>query len=292
MITFPVLNAFFTPTGLCLHMNEGTLNLPVFPNDMRKQLKMMYKSSDLAELSWEKYFLQNDLEKNVLFERPHVLKSTSQLNMVSYDCCDRGTFDRIVKIVQFFKNSSEEQLGSQALVSYYYDNKRLCSIQACFNFKNTISEIKQYEKCVKATIEEHKALTGWCLDGNSISDNPFGFSDSEKLLNYIKAYRIATLNSSQKADKNVYLNNERCFAYERDEDIYDEVSEMLFENAYSIFMFEELPKRLGMLDDYYDELNFSYSLSYYYAMIFDEVCEKMFNCADEVFKYNAMWQTA
>lgn len=291
MMTVPILNAFFTSAGLCLHMNEGTLDLPMSPGAMQR---MMYKSSDSAELGWKKYFLQNDLEKNVLFEQPHVLRSTSQLNMVSYDCWDPGTFDRFVKIVQFFENSSEEQPSSQALVSYYYDNKKLCSIQACFNFKNTISEIKHYEKCIEASIDEHKALTGWCLAGNSLSDNPFGFSNSAKLLSYIKAYRIATLDSSQKADKNVYLNNERCFVYERDEDIYDEISEILFENSYTTYILEELPKRLGMLYDNYDERDdlFGFGLSYYCSRVLDEVHEEMYKCAEKAFQYNAMWQTA
>lgn len=292
MATVPILKAFFTSSGFCLHVSEDTLDLPVLPYAMRKQLKAQYGASASVELGWRDYFLQNDLEKNVQFEWPHVLKNPSQLNVVSYDCVEPGTFERIVRTVQFFKKSANDPLDNQALVTYYYDNMKLCDFQICIKFKNTARVLARYEHHVNATIHEHKELMGWYLTGKSVFENPYGFTNSGRPLCYIRAYRRAALQFPQQIAKKANMLCENCFVYEREEDIYDDVGNIFYDAAHDKYLGKWMDEQIDELDAYSEYHPYSFDYEYYYQQIVDEAQEKMYNSADKAYEYNAMWQLA
>lgn len=283
MITVPILKAFFTSTGMCMHLNEGTLDIPMTPEAMQKQLKVQSKSLASAELCWKEYFLQHDLTQNMQFEQPCVLKDPTQLNKVSCDCWEPGSFDRIVRIVQFFRKSAKEFLDSQALVSYYYNNVKLCSFQVCISLKSSISKVLQYEHHIRSTMDEHKALMGWYLSGNSLLENPFGFTRNGQQICYIKAYRRAVWKFPQHMAQKGKVLCGNCFAYEHEDEIYDDVIAGLCEDTFYDYMMDVVDERWSNIAWRYQEL-YQEDLR---EEIEDEVFEETYN---KVYESNALWQ--
>lgn len=284
MSTVPILNAFFTSTGMCMHINEGTLDLPMSMEAMQKQLKAQGKSLVSAELCWKKYLLQHDLTQNMQFEQPRVLKDPAQLNNVSCDCWEPGSFDRIVRIVQFFRKSTKEFLDNQALVSYYYNNVKLCSFQVCISLKLSISELALYEHYIRSTMDEHRALMGWYLSGNSLLKNPFGYAKKGQQICYIKAYRRAIREFPQQMAQKGKVLCGNCFAYEHEDEICDDIIDGLCDEAFYDYMMDVVYERWCNVAWRYQGL-YREELR---EEIEDEVYEETYNKA---YGFNVLWQT-
>ena len=231
-IDVPILTAYFSYSGSCLYMNEGTIVLPTSPDNMLRLMKTQHKTCGQAEAQWKKVFWQNDIALNTQIEQPRVLKKPDQLNRISFDGYERDSFGRVVKIVQFFGKSGREYLSNQALVTYYYNNKELCCFQICINLKHTLTEIEQFETTRKATAMECRAFMGWYLAGNSMFENPFGFSVRGKPLDYFRAYRFAYTFDGFREDDEVYRKYEDCFVHENGYEILDNISDSLFYEMY------------------------------------------------------------
>ena len=228
----PIVTAYFSHSGSCLYVNEGTIALPTSPDEMLWLMKKQHKTYGQAEAQWEKIFWQNDIAMNTQIERPKVLKQPEHLNRVSFDGYECDSFDRVVKIVQFFGKSGREYLSNQALVTYYYDNKDLCSFQIYTNLKHTLAEIEQFESSLNATARERRAFMGWYLAGNSMFENPFGFTGREKTVDYFRAYRITYLFDVLHEEDGVYERYENCFVRENEYEFLDDISDNMFYKMY------------------------------------------------------------
>ena len=236
----PIVTAYFSHSGSCLHMNEGTIALPTSPDNMLRLMKKQHKTCGQAEAQWKNIFWQNDIAMNTQIEQPKVLEQPDHLNRVSFDGYERDSFDRVVKIVQFFGEFGKEYLSKQAIVTYYYNNKKLCSFQINTNLKHTLTEIEQLESSAKATAMECRAFMGWYLAGNSMFENPFGFTVHGKPLNYFRAYRFAHMFDGFCEDGSVYKKYGDCFVRENGYEILDDISDKSFYAMYAKDMDDEI----------------------------------------------------